>query len=540
MKRTVQLLVTGIVLTAMLFSIFPQTVLAAPKWAANSGKGPKVKFKDIEKNWARDYIEKLTLAGILKGVSDDKFAPEDSVESVQVLVMLVRALGLEEEALKYQNDETTIRNMAGIPAWARGYVRVALEKGLISEQELSNLRPGQNATRLDVAKYISRLFEDEEDLWAGFDVANLCDLEDLPDNLKAYIALVVKKGIMVGTPEGYWLPHNLVNRGQMAKIISLILNRLANRPEQAKTEVYGEIVRVRSKTGELTIETKHGTYTYQVTDDCTVYVDGKSADLEDVTSGQRARLVLARSGSTQEVVYIRAENPKETEIKVTGTISALTLGQDASITVLADNGRKTAFTVDEKTIIILNGWEVFLSDLRLEQKVTVKGVQEDKVTRAIEIEAKSDQKEVSGLITAVVTKKNPSLLLEDDRGRSYTFRITKRSTIRLNKKVAVLEELRPKDQVKVWALDDEALRVEAQRDEPKEEEIEGQIVTLILGENPAITIRTKAGREYTYNVIDDTRIRLNNKAATLDVLKIGLEVELTVKGETVYEIKAED
>ena len=150
MKRTVQLLVTGIVLTAMLFSIFPQTVLAAPKWAANSGKGPKVKFKDIEKNWARDYIEKLTLAGILKGVSDDKFAPEDSVESVQVLVMLVRALGLEEEALKYQNDETTIRNMAGIPAWAGGYVRVALEKGLISEQELSNLRPGQNATRLDV------------------------------------------------------------------------------------------------------------------------------------------------------------------------------------------------------------------------------------------------------------------------------------------------------------------------------------------------------------------------------------------------------
>lgn len=544
MKRTVRMLIVGLVLTAVLVSTLPQVALAAPKWGANPGKGPKIKFKDIERNWARNYIEQMTLAGMFKGVSEDKFAPEESVESVQVLVMLVRALGYEEDALKYQQDKDTIRNMAGIPAWARGYVRVALEEELISEQELRNLRPGQKATRLDVAKYISRLFDEDDDWWDDFDLTGLRDLDDLPDSLKAYIALVAKKGIMVGTPEGCWLPHNLLNRGQMAKIFSMILSRLGNRSEQLQTYVYGEVVKVQPETSKkdasITIKAKQDTSTYKVADDCVIYIDGKSTNyLEDVISGQRVRLTLAGSGSTQKVVYIKAETPKETEIEVTGTISGLTLGQDAAITVTTGSGRKITFEVDDETYISLDRQEVFLDDLRLEQKVTVTGRQEGKANIAIEIVAQSNQKEVSGEITAVVTKKNPSLSLEDDKGRNYTFRITKRTTIRLNKGTAVLEDLQPGDKVKVWALDDEAIRVEAQREEPKEEEIEGRIVALVLGEDPAITIRTKAGREYTYDVTDATKIRLDNKAAALDALKVGWQVELKVKGDEAMNIWAE-
>ena len=78
---------------------------------------------------------------------------------------------------------------------------------------------------------------------------------------------------MVGTLEGYWLPHNLVNRGQMAKIISLILKRLANRPGKPRQKFTARSF-VRSKS-ELTIETKYGTYIpRQMT--AIVYVDGKA------------------------------------------------------------------------------------------------------------------------------------------------------------------------------------------------------------------------------------------------------------------------
>lgn len=541
MKRTVRLMITVLVLTAMLLSLVPQVGLAAPK-VGKPGKGPKIKFKDIEKNWAKDHIEQLAAAGIFQGVKDDIFAPDDSVESVQILVMLVRSLGLEEKALAYQQDKATIVNMAGIPAWARGYVRVALEEGLITEKELGNLRPGQKATRLDVAQYISRLFEGDE--WSGdFTLPGLSDLNDLPDNLKVYIVLVAKKGIMVGTPDGRWLPHDLVNRGQMAKILSLILSRLATRPEQQQTEVYGNIVRVRlgnsKQDPSLTVETQQDTYTYTVGDDCLIYLDGKRADLEDLAAGQRVRLVLTRKSGTVEVVYIRAENQEEKEVAVDGTISVLTLGQGAAITVKASNGRETVFQVTEKTVITLDGREVFLSDLKLGQKVTVEGIQEDQAIRAIEIAAESNQEEISGKITAVVTRQKPSLSLEDNRGRGYTFRITARTRIRLNGEAAVLEDLQPKDQVKVRAVDDEALRVEAEREQPKEEAIEGRITALVLGKNPAISVRTKAGRQYTYAVTDDTRIRLDGKVSTLDALKVGWDTELKVVGDEALAIWAE-
>ncbi|MGI6129919.1 MAG: S-layer homology domain-containing protein [bacterium] len=545
MKRTVRLMVTVLVLMAMLFSLVPQIGLAAPKWTGNSGnpgKGPKIKFKDIEKNWAKNYIEQLTAAGIFQGITEDLFAPDDSVESVQVLVTLVRALGYEEAAQKYQRDKDTIRNMAGIPAWARGYVRVALEKGLINDKELANLRPGQKATRLDVARFISRLF-DENDWLDDFDLPGLRDLNDLPNNLKAYIVLVAKKGIMVGTPDGRWLPYDLVNRGQMAKIMSLIISRLANRTEQ-QTQVYGEIVRLRMSGNRevpiLTVKTKQDTYDYIVSDDCIVYVDGKQADLDDLARGQRVRLVLTRKNGTQEVAYIRAENQDDEEITVDGVINALTKGQGASITVKDSRGKETTFEVTDDTVITLDGREVFLSDLKLGQNVTVEGVEEDKGYVAIEIAAESNEEEITGTIKTVVTRTRPSLSVEDSRGRSYTFSVTGRTRIRLNGEVVVLEDLRPKDKVKVRAVDREALRIDAEREKAKEEEIEGKITALVLGANPSISIRIKGRAEHTYLVDeDDTRIYVDEKRSTLDALRVGWQVELRVLADEALVIWAE-
>jgi len=160
--------------------------------------------------------------------------------------------------------------------------------------------------------------------------------------------------------------------------------------------------------------------------------------------------------------------------------------------VITDGGRKITFQVDDETYISLDGQEVFLSDLRLEQQVTVKGVQQDKANIALEITAKSNQKEVSGQITAVVTKTPWSLSVKDNKGREHTFRITKRTTIRLNNKAAVLADLQPGDQIEVRAVDDEAILLEAQREEPAEKEIEGKITALVLRKDPTITIRTKA------------------------------------------------
>lgn len=552
MKRITKILVAAFLALALVVGVLPQSGLAAPKGHVAPGaakvKGPKIKFKDIEKSWARQYIAEMAAAGILKGVSEDRFAPEEPVESAQVLVMLLRAMGLEEEALALDQDQLNQDYLASVPSWARCYAQVAVENGLVTREELATWRPGQKATRLDVARYLTKLLGKEDEV-EGQDEALLGslrfkDLAGLPAPLRVYILVVSNAGLMTGDANGNWLPHGLINRGQMAKILSLILSRLAPVPGAVQPVVNGEIVDLNegddNEPAEITVRTAEGKATYALADNVEITVDGKSADLEDLAVGQRVRLILAPTADgNAEVVYIRAENLGPEKIEVKGTIRSLTLGLDAGITVRTSDDREITLAVREDTVITMGGREVLLSDLELGQKVEVEGFREGDRLVATEINAELEEAEISGRVIAVVTGDRPALTLEDEHGNRYTFRISARTRIRLNGAAAVLSDLKPGDEVTVRAAGGEALGVEAERPEEKEQEVSGRIVTLVFGENPSLSVKTGSGKVYTYGITGDTRIRLDGEAATLDELRTGWEVELVVKGDVALTVEAE-
>ncbi|MDK2927288.1 MAG: hypothetical protein PWR31_978 [Bacillota bacterium] len=548
MKKPLRILTVFLLTAVLVTTVLPQAGLAAPKGHGGPGqaaqKAPKFKFKDIEKSWAREYITELAATGLVRGVNADYFAPDDEVESAQVLALLVRALGLEEKALGYGPEDLRADYLARVPLWARGYVRVAVERGLVTPEEVSRWPSGKKATRLDVARYVARLFGEEE--LAGTRPAglNFTDLAGVPTDLQLYILIVAQRGIMVGAPGGRWLPFDYVNRGQMAKILSLILSRLSPVTSGPwRQQVYGELVQVTTgdadEAATVTLKTQQGQLTYTLAAECAVYVDGKAAEVEDLAPGQRAWLVLTRSaGGDVEAVYVRAQTPAPQKVAAKGTISGLTLGLDASLTVRAAGGEETTFAVEDDTVITLAGHDVFLSDLELGQKVEVQGYRTGDRLVATEIAAEPEQQEVAGRVTAIVTNGRTVLSLVDKKGTRYTFRVTDRTRIRLNSGPAVLEDLRPGDEVRVQAAAGEALRVEATRPEPEEKDIAGTIVTLVLGDNPSLSVKTRSGQVYTYRVTDDTRISLDGRAATLDALRTGWQAELTVKGDTALSIAA--
>ncbi|HHY92850.1 MAG TPA: S-layer homology domain-containing protein [Firmicutes bacterium] len=549
MQKPFRMLAVFLLAAVLVTMVLPQSGLAAPKGHGGPGqagwKGPGFKFKDIEKNWAREYITEMAAAGLVRGINEETFAPDDQVESAQVLALLVRALGLEQKALGYGYQDLTADYLAPVPLWARGYVRVAVERGLVTPEEVAQWQSGQKATRLDVARYVARLFGEEELAGTRPEGLNFTDLAGVPTDLQMYILIVAQRGIMVGAPGGRWLPFDYVNRGQMAKILSLILSRLVPLvPEPVRQQVYGEIVQVTAgdadEAAAVTLKTQQGQLTYTLAAECAVYVDGKAAEVEDLAPGQRAWLVLARSeDGTVRVVYIRAQTPAPQKVEAEGTISALTLGLDASITVRAAGGQETTFTVDDDTVITLAGRDVFLSDLELGQEVRVEGFRTGDRLVATEIAAEPEEEEVAGRLTAIVTNGRTSLTLEDKKGTRHTFRVTSRTRIRLNGRAAVLEDLRPGDEVRVQAVAGEALRVEATRPEPEEKELSGTIVTLVLGDQPSLSVKDARGQVSTYRVTDDTRISLDGKAATLDALRTGWQVDLTVKGDEALIIAAE-
>jgi len=101
------------------------------------------KFSDVpEDHWANAYVLKVAALGIVNGYGDDTFGPDDTVTYAQALTMIVRTMGLEEDAII----------LGGYPD---GYVRVAIENGLAGEFSATQ---DELLTRWQVAEIVFGVF----------------------------------------------------------------------------------------------------------------------------------------------------------------------------------------------------------------------------------------------------------------------------------------------------------------------------------------------------------------------------------------------
>lgn len=87
-----------------------------------------VKSDDPTNGYALPYIEAILKAGITVGVGQGFFDPSGKVTNEQLATFLVRALGKDDEANgRTGSEDSTVSN------WAKGYVGLALELGLLSK-----------------------------------------------------------------------------------------------------------------------------------------------------------------------------------------------------------------------------------------------------------------------------------------------------------------------------------------------------------------------------------------------------------------------
>jgi serine protease AprX len=83
-----------------------------------------------------------------------RFRPDDTVERLTAAVALVRAAGLRAEAEARAGTLLSVADAGAIPSGLRGYVAVALERGLLTA-EGGAFRPQTALTRLELAHALS-------------------------------------------------------------------------------------------------------------------------------------------------------------------------------------------------------------------------------------------------------------------------------------------------------------------------------------------------------------------------------------------------
>ncbi len=119
-------------------------IVRAGKLSTNSSK--KSTYTDVANNfWGKDYIMAASDAGIIKGMGNGKFAPQDKLTRNQIIKMIVCMVGKEQEAL-------------GNGGWPKGYVKVAGSNSIIDVETYTQMVSGNYgdlpASRGEVAQWI--------------------------------------------------------------------------------------------------------------------------------------------------------------------------------------------------------------------------------------------------------------------------------------------------------------------------------------------------------------------------------------------------
>ncbi len=182
-------------------------------------------FADISGHWARTDIEIMAARGIVRGMTPQLFAPDDTVTRGQFTAMLVRTLGLTGDARGVKFTD--------LPAdyWCAADVAVAVKAGLVSGYGNGLFGPNDPITREQMAAMLVRALNygtikplPESTLKPG----QFADQENISNWARTSVATIVQAGLMKGREQDMFAPQGLTTRAEAAAVMVRLLDYRGN------------------------------------------------------------------------------------------------------------------------------------------------------------------------------------------------------------------------------------------------------------------------------------------------------------------------
>ena len=117
----------------------------------------ELSFTDNDKigAWAMDVIAQGIERRVITGYTDGSFRPHQEITRTEMIVMLVRALGMTPAEL----EQTGFADDAAIPIWGKGEVEALRELGLVTGRSNNSFAPQEAATRAEALVIIMRILD---------------------------------------------------------------------------------------------------------------------------------------------------------------------------------------------------------------------------------------------------------------------------------------------------------------------------------------------------------------------------------------------
>lgn len=127
-----------------------------------------VNFKDVRvSDWYFESIQTAVSVGLIKGYSEETFAPNDTITLEQAMTMIARAMEITGLDAELANDEggsllEAYSDRAGVSAYAKDSIAKCIKTGVASGRENNTLAPKAYVTRVEVAVMAERLLQKSE------------------------------------------------------------------------------------------------------------------------------------------------------------------------------------------------------------------------------------------------------------------------------------------------------------------------------------------------------------------------------------------
>lgn len=277
--------------------------------AKGQGKG-LLKFRDLQGHWSEEAVTEASVQGLIYGYPDFNFRPNKPVTHLEALVMLARVLAQSPQVRQETQARIELRNRLQfrhkIPVWALDSLAVAVEQGLVTEAELVDLRPNQPAKRWEIARFLVRALNLENQVEAANRLrVQFRDAAAIPPGIAGYINLVFKKQLMVGVPGGLFLPQKPVTRAEMGTLLLRLQELLKDiqddlREVVERYYVVGTIEAVGAD--KIIVKKEDGTsVTLKVYDDAYIFRHGRRLTVADLKVGDEIK-AFVKNG---EALFIR-------------------------------------------------------------------------------------------------------------------------------------------------------------------------------------------------------------------------------------------
>lgn len=184
---------------------------------------PGKTFADINGHTSQAAIEALAARGVISGMTDDTFAPDETMSRAELATIVVRGLGLPATA------ETDV--FADVPetAWFCTYVSAAYAYGIVNGVSDTEFAPENTITREEAAVMVTRAaclcgMDTEMDATAVRDIlAGFTDYVTASDWAAAPLAFCYKEGIL-SDEEIEIMPQKPITRAEIAQMLYNLLD----------------------------------------------------------------------------------------------------------------------------------------------------------------------------------------------------------------------------------------------------------------------------------------------------------------------------